>query len=76
MSHPIGRAPQGPADIRALVQQNEQLKTFIGLLVMRMGGDVTLNPVEIAKALSDPALVTCDKLPGPMASYRLTAKHL
>ena len=76
MTHPITPGARGNVDVRALVQQNEQLKAFIGILVMRMGGDVTLKPLEIARALSEPALVTCDKLPGPLTSYRLQAKRL
>lgn len=63
-----------PRDLRGIMQQNEALKTFIAMLVSRLGGDVTLGAIDFAKTL----MLTCDTLPpkGGVRRYHFIAKQL
>jgi hypothetical protein len=63
-----------PRDLRGIMQQNEALKTFIAMLVSRLGGDVTLGPIDFAKTLQ----LNVQKLPEihGVKRYHLVAKQL
>lgn len=59
-----------PSDLRAVMRQNEALKTMVGMLVYRSGGHVKLTKIDMAR----PLLLTCKTLPD--GRIDLVAKHL
>lgn len=67
---PGAMATPDPKDLRAVMQQNDALKTFIGLLVARMGGEVYLNKQDFAKRL----WLHCETLPD--GRVHMVAKHV
>lgn len=59
-----------PKDLRAIMQQNDALKTFVGILVSRLGGEVTLTAIDFTKSI----MLTCETQPN--GHVHMVAKRL